>query len=128
MDIIRKERMLRDLASRYRDARARTDDIPEESWEIMKSAGLEAMLIQMSKLSTMSREYRQMQEAVVLLYPHLEAWKRIGPYRAEILEADEEEQDELRAAAICTIAAETRISESEAEKNAYAFWPVPINA
>lgn len=124
MDSERKERLLRDLKVRLRDAKLYTREITDETWAELESAGLEGMLRRLETLPRMTREYRQMSEALVLLHPYREAWKIVWDYRKEILDAETEEQEELLRCVLETVSASSRIRPQEIAQHIYVFWPV----
>lgn len=128
MDEARKQRLLRNLKSRFRDAKLETSDVPPEKWDDMKQTGLEKLVEASDKLSRLSPERRIMEAAIMLLYPHREAWRTINGYRKEIMEAGAEEQAELLEQVLGVLADNTRMEPKDLIAHIYAFWPVPEQA
>ena len=128
MDSERKERLLRDLKIRLRDANLETRGMADDVWSRLEETGLEGILAMLESVPRRSREYRQISEALVLLHPYREAWKIIGDYRKEILDAAGEEQEELLRCVLETVASHSRIRPQELTRHVYAFWPVPEQA
>lgn len=124
MENVRTDRLLRELRNSFSDARADAISLTGDDWTQLRADGLEKITDRISKLSVLSPEYRVLQAAFVLLYPHLEAWTIVSPYRQEILDSTEEEQLELLHRIVRIIAENTRSSEADVRSHIYAFWPV----